>query len=501
MIPDDIIEARNFDKYNDVSRWNGAVFCGIKLLKGSKDKYMSGSIVLVFAQLRGKSVVEINLAKDGKHILALMINKPLNIVDIQSIDAWQIDKSKRSLIRIISGDIITGYRFANEFVDAEKTPYNKNIKFLKFTTIEENETRLGLQLKFEGRYQKLDVKQHQTYIKINNINFLNLIENYPKYRNGSVSNVEESFQMTFVKNQSNTIRMYIYLLMGKGKGKNVKYLLNSSKEAVVLDEINKYYSYYNTNLQFKPKGASRNITVPCVQFQVLSDEQGEWKNNLLKIFSLINQFDVFTVSVKNEDTQNTIIDAPIINLDEKDETEQEEGVIYKYGLLLPYNAIKEKIDGFSKVIKVEVNEGKFGTAYLKSRANPQQCSAYNLMPLNVPPYYLIKDSFALLQDSEKLNFSTNLKTAIEKNKSNYEIFSIIEEAMYGKVLRIENIFGQYAKNQATLVELYKSFYEGKIEEIKTQTESDMEAEYEEEKLELNYSTIEDFVILFKTKIR
>jgi hypothetical protein len=29
----------------------------------------------------------------------------------------------------------------------------------------------------------------------------------------------------------------------------------------------------------------------------------------------------------------------------------------------------------------------------------------------------------------------------------------------------------------------------------------MEAEYEEEKLELNYSTIEDFVILFKTKIR
>jgi hypothetical protein len=114
---------------------------------------------------------------------------------------------------------------------------------------------------------------------------------------------------------------------------------------------------------------------------------------------------------------------------------------------------------------------------------------------------LIKDSFALLQDSEKLNFSTNLKAAIEKNKSNYEIFSIIEEAMDGKVLRIENIFGQYAKNQATLVELYKSFYEGKIEEIKTQNESDMEAEYEQEKLELNYSTIEDFVILFKTKIR
>jgi hypothetical protein len=110
---------------------------------------------------------------------------------------------------------------------------------------------------------------------------------------------------------------------------------------------------------------------------------------------------------------------------------------------------------------------------------------------------LIKDSFIVLGDTERLNFSESMKQAFENNLETYEIFSIIEEAFYGKVLKLENIFGLYAKDTDDLVDLFKKFYEGKIEdvEIPIDTYSDDDST---QALKVNFNTIEDFIILLKT---
>jgi len=500
LIPDDFEELK--EENARPSKYNRGVFCGIKLIKGSVDKYASGNILLVFCQLSGKPKVEINLAKNGLLVLFWIVKKlqDLTIVDIQTIDAWVIDKGKRGFLRMITGEIISGYKFANEMIQ-NNDDLNKTIKFVKFTTVNDGEVRLGLQLKFKERYQPLQIRNHKIYYKINDVNFLNAIQNLSQQREYYMLNSENNFRIKYQRFSNGDIILYVQLFLGKGK--RLKYELKSARKPDVIEEINKYYQTYNTVTDFYASGVQTKQIIDIVEFKVdVIPNNNEWKNNLLKIFHLIDKYDVFTVTISDSKIQNTIIDAPIIKLEPNDSEKNTDMGIYDYALLMPYNSIKEKVDGFSKIKSIDVNKGKYGVAIVSPRANPLECSAYSLMPLNVEPIKLIKDSFGLLKDATRLNFSNALKKAFEDNVENYEIFSIIEETFYGVVLKLENIFGLYAKDTDELVDLYRKYYEGKIEEIEIPKDFDLEAaDKNEELLTVDYTTIEDFIILFKTKIR
>jgi hypothetical protein len=184
---------------------------------------------------------------------------------------------------------------------------------------------------------------------------------------------------------------------------------------------------------------------------------------------------------------------------EEEQIIQKEGVLYKYALAIPYEAVSARLLSFGKFSNYEKTEKGFGIVYLNRRATAVEATTFSLYPLEPTNKTMISDTLSLLSENEKIKFSQDLKKRVAAGESNVEIALFISELIGSKILSLKNIYGYNADDFDFIGQLFRDYSEGKVEDVILPVRQIEDVEVVE--LPLTFDTAQDFVInlLAKTK--
>ena len=481
------------------SEYNNARFLGVRILKTAKEKYSPMNIELIFCQLSGKAKVILKPTSKGREVLEWVVvkTKDIEIPRIVKINSWEVDPNKRTIKRLLTGNILGAYGVAKDTIARNPTLYSPVVNFLKFTTADGTSIRLGINLnlkKFTPLQPSKTPVQYplasQDLIK----DLFNTKEKFIKTVNGA-----ENFVFMF---DSVNEDVRIRILGGtqrETKSKVKKFFSPLYNNGLLQDKLKSLGINFNTNLvYYKPIGSSRNSVVNCLEFRADLSYKGVALN---EIFQFIYSIDPFNISLTGVESDETIFNKQDLFNPELSETENEREGEFKYNSLRPYNTIKDSIVGFNKFDKY-VKTSAFGTLYLNKRANIKEAISYGLVPLDNTIIDMVSDTFqALTSDTEKIKLKEEISKSVTENKNDFQIGLIVQKALSGKVQKSEQIFGPDAEDLDFIGKVFRSYSKGEVEipEKKKREEMDEDAKMPSRTLDLD--SAQDFLILLTYKIK
>lgn len=488
---------------------NKARFIGVKLSNGAKDKYSTMNIELVFCQLSGSPKLIVKPTKRSRVVLEWIkayLDNGLSIIDIQAIETWFVDPNLRTMMRILTGDVLSAYAIALSRTEVESSIYSKKVEFVKFTTADETAIRFGVRLYYSLRYIEIDPNRLPTSYPFNNIELIDIL--VKPIKTSIYSSNDNQTMYLYKMGRFGQVRLNIF---GGIKGKTKSYYTPLFNDQELMDLINSTVGSFTLNPYFKfyPRGKSRAsyLRAISIYFTWNEDDQSEKDKaieNMKAIFQYIYEKEPFNLSVQIEGSLEAVkqqADTYII-LGEEEEEEEEKGVKYEYALAEPYEAVMSKLNQYAKFDSYEKTDRGYGKVILKRRANSIEATSYRLYPLAPTPKNMIMDTLILFSDSEKLNFPLELKKKINEGISDVELGIFILGKVYGKVLSAKSIFGYNADDLEYVGRLFKDYAEGKIEEAKLPKKKfEVKDEEEIEVKTLTYDTAQDFMIELLAKTR
>jgi len=481
------------------SEYNNARFIGVRILNTAKEKYSPMNIELIFCQLSGKPKVILKPTAKGREVLAWVVykTKDIEIPRIVKINAWQVDPNKRTMRRLLTGNILGAYGVAKDYIARNPTLYSPVVNFLKFTTAEGTSIRLGINLnlkKFTPLVPSRVPIQYPLGIKELIKDLLNTKQNI-RTVNGA-----ENFVFKFDSyNKEVTIRI-LGGTQRETKSKVKKFFSPLYNNGFLQDKLKSLGINFNTNLvYYKPIGSSRNSIVNCLEFTCDLQTKDVALN---EIFQFIYSIDPFNIALTGVDSDETIYNKEDLFNAELSETDTEREGVFSYNTLRPYDTIKDTIKDFAKFDKY-VKTSAFGTIYLNRRANIKEAISYGLVPLENTIIDMVSDTFqALTSDTEKIKLKEEISKAVSENKNTFQIGMIVEQALYGKVQKAEQIFGPDAEDLDFVGQVFKSYSKGEVElpEKKTREKGDDEKSKAPSR-PLDLDSAQDFLILLTYKIK
>jgi hypothetical protein len=420
VIPAVLDECYETDEEGDPrvpSEYNNAKFVGVRILKTAKEKYSPMNIELIFCQLSGKPRLILKPTAKGREVLEWVIlkTKDIEIPRIVKINAWEVDPNKRTMKRLLTGNILGAYGVAKDYIARNPVLYSPVINFLKFTTADGTSLRLGINMnlkKFTPLVPSRTPVQYALASKDLTKDLLNT-NSYIRTVNGA-----ENFQLQY-DNVSQQLEIVIFGGTDREtKSKNKRFFSKLFENGELQQKLSNAGIYYNIGRSYyRPIGSSKRVIIKTLRFSAdLSNKAAA----VTEIFNFIYSIDPFNVALTGVDSDETIYNKEDIFNPELAETENEREGIFTYNTLRPYDTVKEAIIGFNKFDKY-VKTSAFGTIYLNKRANIKEAISYGLVPLENTIVDMVSDTFqALTSDTEKIKLKEDLSKAVNENKNNFQ---------------------------------------------------------------------------------
>jgi hypothetical protein len=467
---------------------NNAKFCGVKILNTAKEKYSPMNIELSFCQLAGKPKLLLKPTSRGRQILEWVKVKSeyIDRFRLVAIDNWDVDPNKRTIARVYTGNILGAYGIATDAVKRDDN-YSPVIKFVKFTTVDEDSIRLGIQLTMK-RFVPLNPKATPISYPLNSKDLLTAVGS-TKFINAV--NGEENFLLQTGYNPQNDI--YIKIFGGrKNDDKPKKYiskLFNDGDFRLLLQNLG--ITYYIDDFYYKPLNSGRNILLKSIRISTSMSNRPA----IEKMFEYIFSKDPFNIGIVGAEQEDVIINRQdIFKVGEETPEEEGAGGEYKYALSTPYKYAEENLLKFPKFLSYDASSD---TITLKSRANVREAIQYDLVPLDPAVKNMVSDTFQLLNDAEKIKFQEDLKKAVADGKDDFDIGRIAESLLLKKVVTWKPIFGYGWDDFEFVGQVFRSYVKGDIE---VPIKKVVKKEYEIEKKPLNIDTAQEFLIYLTFKV-
>ena len=482
------------------SEYNNAKFVGVRILRTAKEKYSPMNIELIFCQLSGKPKLILKPTIKGREILSWVIVKTtdIEIPRIVKINAWEVDPNKRTMKRMLTGNILGAYGVAKDYIARNPTLYSPVVNFLKFTTADGTSLRLGINLNLK-KFTPLIPSRVPVQYPLSSKDLIKDLKTTDK-RYIQTVNGAENFGFTY---DSTMERITVRIFGGtqrETKGKKKRFFSELYENGELTGKLQSLGIYFQTRtIYYLPIGSSRNVVINCLEFTADVQYKEEALN---EIFKFIYSIDPFNISLSGVDSDETILNKDDLFNAELSETDNEREGEFKYNTLRPYDTVKDSISGFSKFDKY-VKTSSFGTIYLNKRANIKEAISYGIIPLDNNIIDMVSDTFqALTSDTEKIKLKEDISKAVTENKNNFQIGLIVQKALSGKVQKAEQIFGPDAEDLDFVGEVFRSYSEGKVElPEKKKREEQMEEERKQPSRPLNIDSATDFLILLTYKIK
>jgi hypothetical protein len=470
LIPTSIDECYETDAEGEpikINNFNIGRFCGIKLLKTAKEKYSPMNIELIFCQLSGKPKLLLKPTTRGRVVLDWILFKSVYIEKTRRIliDNWEVDLNRRELVRMLTGNILGAYSIALDIVKSQ--PYSPIIKFLKFTTADNTSIRLGLQITPEKFYPLVPEDVEIEYP----LNSKDLVPDFVNSKDYIKSlNANQNFSLEKGWNGMTNLRIFGGKASTPPSTKKRKYYNSLFDDGELMNflENNGYGFYKNDTYKFRPLGQN-SISVRCtnVYFNyIISDLEKQTK--LKNLFDFIYSKDPFNIKLTGIESPETIylteeeVKEQARQFEDVDKEDEKEGE-FRYDLVNPYSMEKQKIETFSKFLKY-VRTSDYGTIYTKRRAKVREAISYGLIPLDSTIQDMVVDTFDVIgNDTEKLKLKELLNKAIEEGKNSYEIGKIVKDAIKGKIISFDTIFGYNGNDTEFIGDVFIKYSKGEIE--------------------------------------
>jgi len=482
-----------------VTEYNNAKFVGVRILNTAKEKYSPMNIELIFCQLSGKPKIILKPTARGREVLAWVVLKSndIEIPRIVKINAWEVDPNKRIIKRLYTGNILGAYGIAKDTIARNPQLYSPVINFLKFTTADGTSIRLGINMNLK-KYSPLIPKNVPTQYPLSSKELLLDLKNNQK--DIQTINSAENFELKY-ENSTKYIRVSI--LGGTNretKGKKKRFFSELYENGELQDKLKSLGIDFQLLIgKYLPIGSSKRVEVRLLRFTASLNYK---ESQIAEIFNFIYSLDPFNVALSGIQSEETIYNKEDLFNPELSETENEREGTFSYNTLRPYDTVKDGIKDFSKFDKY-IKTSAFGTVYLNRRANIKEAISYGLIPLDNTIVDMVSDTFqALTSDTEKIKLKEDLSKAVTENKDNFEIGSMVEKALYGKVQKTKQIFGPEADDLDFIGQVFRSYAKGEVELPDKKKRSEVESEEEKgPSRPLNLETAQDFLILLTYKIK
>lgn len=491
-VPEDCYETDGEGKPIPITYWNNAKFVGIKLSNNAKHKYSPMNIEFVFAQLSGAPRVFFKPTRQGRVVIDQIVEKTkvLERIRIIDINNWQVDKNLRRLTRLLTGNIIQAYSTAQDIIKRDPDGFAKTIDFIKFTTVEEGSIRYGIRMRVTP-YKELDVSKSSTLMNLNQDAFIDALLS----KNFQTVNAQQTVQFRAY----NLLDMFLFGGLQKSSGGKGKYYSKFYDDPKIEEICKKHgVSYTSTYTWYRPFDSGKNQYLKCKEIELYKTESGI-RPFLKELFEyMYNQIPIkFNIQGLAGDE---VIDRRSDEFVPDSESQEQPEGIFRYSLLVPYPAVREKLSTFSKFESFDPSGSINGTVTLKRRATALEATTYDLAPLDSKPNHMLADILSLLSDSEKIKFRNDVKKAVEDGKTNVEVGILAQAFIKNKVYTLKNIFGAYA-SYSFIGQLMRDYIEGKQTELPSEEEKQQEQEKQEEEIiPLNMETAQDFIILLNSQI-
>ena len=475
---------------------NNAKFIGVKLLKTAKEKYSPMNIELVFCQLSGKPKIIVKPTAKGRNILEWIVvkTKTIDRFRLVLIDNWEVDPNKRNIIRLFTGNILGAYGVARDTVSRNPSEYSPIVQFIKFTTADGASIRFGIKINMK-KYSLLIPSRVPIEYPLNSADFLDDLQKTQRDVVYTV-NADENFLLKYDKQKE--ILQFIFFggLNRDVKGVRKYYTkLYDDGDLFTLIEnlglnIRKGLTSYN------PVGMQRSSTLRCLSVHCYLPN---YRKEVSEVFDYVYKKQPFNISIVGVTGDDVIYNKQDVFTPQGEEVQDEEIGEYNFDSLKPYESIKEQISSFSKFDKYE-RTSPYGTIILKAKPNIREIASYGLIPLEPTIKDMVSNTFAVLNDTKKIKFQQELEKAIEEDESNFEIGSLVKEALKdASITNTKNIFGYDSDNLRYIGEVFKKYMNGEIELPKKEDKEDRE-QRELPKRGIDLDTAQEYIILLKYKL-
>jgi hypothetical protein len=481
-----------------VTEYNNARFVGVRILNTAKEKYSPMNIELIFCQLSGKPKLILKPTSRGREILSWVVLKSTDIIVARTvlIDAWEVDPNKRTIKRLLTGNILGAYGIAKDNIVRNPLIFSPVINFLKFTTADGTSIRLGINLNLK-KYSPLIPKNIPVQYPLGSQELIQDLIKTTEYEIKSV-NSDENFEL-FYERYNKQLQVSIFGGTSREtKGKKVRFFSELYENGELQDKLSELGIRFElTTDKYLPIGSSKRVTLNILRFTASLNSKDV---QVSEIFKFIYSLQPFNVSLTGVENKETIFEKKDLYNPELAKTDNEREGVFRYNTLRPYDTVKNSVKDFSKFDKY-VKTSDFGTIYLKKRANIKEAISYGLVPLDNTIVDMVSDTFqTLTSDTDKIKLKEDINKAITNGEDDFEIGQIVKNALYGKVQNSKQIFGLEASDLDFIGDVFRRYTKGEVALPEKKKREDYE-EDEKEKRPLNLDSAQDFLILLTYKIK
>ena len=481
------------------SEYNNARFLGVRILNTAKEKYSPMNIELIFCQLSGKPKVILKPTAKGREVLEWVVvkTKDIEIPRLVKINAWEVDPNKRTMRRLLTGNILGAYGVAKDYISRNPVLYSPVINFLKFTTAEGTSIRLGINLNLK-KFTPLVPSRVPVQYPLGSKELIKDLLNTDQFIR--TVNGSENFQFQY-ENIGKSIEIVIFGGTDREtKSKNKRFFSKLYENGELQDKLKLAGLYFQpARVYYRPIGSSKRVILKVLRFTANLDTKAK---ELEDVLNFIYSVDPFNIALTGVDSDETIYNKEDLFNSELSETDTEREGVFGYNTLRPYDSVKDTIKDFAKFDKY-VKTSAFGTIYLNRRANIKEAISYGLVPLDNTIIDMVSDTFqALTSDTEKIKLKEEISKAVTENKNTFQIGMIVDKALSGKVQKAEQIFGPEAEDLDFVGQVFKSYSKGEVElPEKKAREKDSDKESKAPSRPLDLDSAQDFLILLTYKIK
>jgi hypothetical protein len=491
----------------NVTTWNNGRFVGIIIGKSAKYKYSAMNIEFVFCQIEGSSKVKFKPTAKSMPVLNAIVEKTkyIDVISLEKIGLWQVNKDERRPTKLITGNLIEGYSAAKT-ITSQGEEYSKVFEFIKFTTVDKLSIRYGIKLNMTP-YRMENVNSPKVLYNINQDALINLMLDPNQESSGY--NSASTIGISILKNTAG-VGFFggIYRWSGKSSSKentekNTKYYSRFYNDPKILEITKKYGVDATRNRAYMrlSTGTTQLINYLSITVEKIRPDA---KNMLKELLDYVASNVDIKIELKNINSEDVIKGEqdPYKPSDSKEE-EQKEGK-YVYRFLSPAQKYLDSIMASSKYQSHNIDNPLNQKVTFKFRPLVGEAVSWNIMPINPTPDEIVFDTFSILDDSEKIKLRIDLKKAIEENKSDMDIYNLVLSKIRQRLLVLKTIFGKIEKIEDIAL-IFKNFIKGvkespdkKAEKGEDEGEGDIPAP---EPVELSMETAQDFVLLLSSKIK
>ena len=468
---------------------NNAKFCGVKILNTAKEKYSPMNIELSFCQLNGKPKLLLKPTSRGREILQWIVIKSefIDRFRLIAIDNWDVDPNKRTITRLLTGNILGAYGIGRDTVKKDDN-YSPVLRFVKFTTVDEDSIRLGIQLNMK-RFVSLNPDRTPinysldasdlmpALLKTLAFTSVNANENFRIY-GGSISNKIEIDIFGGRANEANPKKYYSKLYA-------------DGELITALQDLG--LNWYKTEMYYQPVNVQRMVRIKVLRIQSYNFSKDA--QDIKQIFDYIYKQDPFNIGILGSGEEEIIKSrADVFKAPTEADLQEEEQREYKYALSQPYKYVQENLVNLPKFVRYNSNDD---TITLNSRANVREAIQYDLVPLEPTVKEMVFDTFQLLSDAEKIKFQEDLKKAIAEGKDDFQLGRMAEKLLLKKVVSWKPIYGYGWDDFEFVGQVLKAYIKGEVDfELKKVEKK----EYKIEPKPLNIDTAQEFLIHLTFKV-